>query len=164
MPRRTRRRRQIAKAVTEQSRQKREELKEAYGLTAKQVERDEKRTEQAVKDQVERAYTEHNIASKHLEDELKNAATEAEAQAVEAKKAEQDEAFKANILAIVEETMDAIVPEVVTREETKKEQKRANQTMDDARSHLRGFARTIPMFLMAYGDRDIRLSNFDDRS
>ena len=153
---------QIAKAVTEQTRQKREELKEEYGLTAKQVERDEKRTEQAVKDQVERAYTEHNIASKHLEDELKNAATEAEAQAVEAKKAEQDKAFKANILAIVEETMDSIVPEVVTREETKKEQKRANQTMDDARSHLRGFARTIPMFLMAYGDRDIRLSNFDD--
>ena len=148
--------------MTEQSRQKREELKEAYGLTAKQVERDEKRTEQAVKDQVERAYTEHNIASKHLEDELKNAATEAEAQAVEAKQAEQDEAFKTNILAIVEETMDSIVPEVVTREETKKEQKRANQTMDDARSHLRGFARTIPMFLMAYGDRDIRLSNFDD--
>ena len=72
------------------------------------------------------------------------------------------QAFKTNILAIVEETMDSIVPEVVTREETKKEQKRANQTMDDARSHLRGFARTIPMFLMAYGDRDLRLSNFDD--
>lgn len=153
---------QIAKAVTEQSHQKREELKEAYGLTVKQAGRDEKRTEQAVKDQVERAYTEHSIASKHLEDELENAATEAEAQAVQAKKAEQDEAFKTNILAIVEETMDSIVPEVVTREETKKEQKRANQTMDDARSHLRGFARTIPMFLMAYGDRDIRLSNFDD--
>jgi type II restriction enzyme len=153
---------QIAKAVAEQSRKKREELKEAYGLTAKQVERDEKRTEQAMKDQVERAYTEHNIASKHLEDELKNAATEAEAQVVEARRAEQDKAFKTNILAIVEGTMDAIVPEVVTREETKKEQKRANQTMDDARSHLRGFARTIPMFLMAYGDRGIRLSNFDD--
>ena len=29
------------------------------------------------------------------------------------------------------QTMDEIVPEVVTREETKKEQKRANQTMDD---------------------------------
>ena len=52
--------------------------------------------------------------------------------------------------------MDEVVPEVVTREETKKEQKLANQTMDDARSHLRGFARTIPMFLMAYGDRGIR--------
>ena len=115
-----------------------------------------------MKHQIERAYTEHNIASKHLEDELKNAATEAEAEVVEAKRAEQDKAFKTNILAIVEGTMDAIVPDVVTREETKKEQKRANQTMDDARSHLRGFARTIPMFLMAYGDRGIRLSNFDD--
>lgn len=153
---------QIAKAVTEQSRQKRKELKDAYGLTSKQVERDEKRTEQVVKDQVERAYTEHNIARKHLEDELRNAATEAEAEDVEAKKAEQDKAFQEDILTIVSHTMDTIVPEVVTREETRTEQKRANQTMDDARSHLRGFARTIPMFLMAYSDRGIRLSNFDD--
>ncbi|UKA56768.1 DEAD/DEAH box helicase family protein (plasmid) [Arthrobacter sp. FW305-BF8] len=152
----------IAKAVTEQTRSKREELTKAYGLTAAQAQRDVKRTEQAVKHQVERAYTEHNIASKHIEDELKNAATEADAQAVEAKKAEQDEAFKANVLAIVDKTMAEIVPEVVTREETKKEQGRADQTMDDARSHLRGFARTIPMFLMAYGNRGIRLSNFDD--
>ncbi|RFA06613.1 restriction endonuclease subunit R [Subtercola boreus] len=153
---------QIAKAVVEQSRKKREELKEAYGLTASQVERDEKRTEQVVKVQVERAYTEHNIATKHLEDELTNAATEAEARGVEVKRVEQDQAFRASILDIVEGTMESIVPEVVTREETKKEQRRANQTMDDARSHLRGFARTIPMFLMAYGDRDIRLSNFDN--
>lgn len=153
---------QIAKAVTEQSHLKREELKEAYGLSSQQIERDEKRTEQAVRAQVERAYTERNIANRHLEDELKNAATEAEAQALEAKRAEQDKTFQENILAIVEGTMDSIVPDVVTREETRKVQKRANQTMDDARSHLRGFARTIPMFLMAYGDRDIRLSNFDD--
>ncbi|GAB3298548.1 DEAD/DEAH box helicase family protein [Epidermidibacterium keratini] len=152
----------IAKAVTEQARSKREELQEEYGLTKAQVERDEKRTEQVIKDQVERAYAEHNIASKHINDELKTAATEAEAEAVRLTKADQDKAFQENILAIVTNTMDDIVPEVVTREETKKEQKRANQTMDDARSHLRGFARTIPMFLMAYGDRDIRLSNFDD--
>ena len=152
----------IAEAVTEQTRHKREELREEYGLTAKQVERDEKRTEQVVKNRVERAYTEHTIANKHLDDELKNAATQAEAEAVQAKKAEQDEVLKKDILSIVEETMQEIVPEVVTREETKKEQKRANQTMDDARSHLRGFARTIPMFLMAYGDRGMRLSNFDD--
>lgn len=153
---------QIAKAVTEQSRQKREELKELYGLTVKQIERDRKRTELAVQEQVERAYTEHNIASKHLEDEVENAATEAEAATAQAKKTEQDKALQEHVLAIVNETMQSVVPEVVTREETKKEQKRADDTMDDARSHLRGFARTIPMFLMAYGDRDIRLSNIDD--
>jgi type II restriction enzyme len=153
---------QIAKAVTEHSHEKRKELKEVYGLTAKQVERDEKRAEQAVKEKIERAYTERNIANKHLEDELENAATEAEAQAIEAKRTEQDEALEANILEIVRETRDSLVVGVVTREETKKEQRRADQTMDDARAHLRGFARTIPMFLMAYGDRGIRLTNFDD--
>jgi type II restriction enzyme len=152
----------IAKAVTEQTREQRGELKEAYGLTAAQVDRDEKRTEQAVKANVERAYAEHVIAQKHLDDELNEAATEAEAAAVEAKRAEQTQAFQKDILAIVAATMDKAVPEVVTREETKKEQKRANRTMDDCRSHLRGFARTIPMFLMAYGDREIRLANFDD--
>ncbi|MCB0863480.1 MAG: DEAD/DEAH box helicase family protein [Solirubrobacterales bacterium] len=153
---------QLAKAVTAQTREKRAELKNEYGLTNKQIERDEKRTEQAVKNQVERVYAEHGIASKHLEDELKNAATEAEAEEVKARQAEQDDVFKKQVFAIVDETMESIVPEVVAREETQKEQKRADDTMDDARSHLRGFARTIPMFLMAYGTRDIRLANFDD--
>jgi type II restriction enzyme len=153
---------EIAKAVTGKARETRQKLREEYGLTVKQIERDEKRTEQAVKGQIERTYSEHAIASKHLEDELKNASTEAEARAVQVKQAEQDKAFKTNILAIVDKTMEEIVPEVVIREETKREQGRADRTMDDARSHLRGFARTIPMFLMAYGDRDIRLSNFDD--
>ncbi|MFB9315106.1 DEAD/DEAH box helicase [Nocardioides plantarum] len=152
----------IAKAVTEQTRPERKKLKDAYGLTNGQVERDEKRVEQAVKDQIERAYTERNIATRHLDDELKNAATEAEAEAAQDKKAKLDLSFQADILAIVTKTIDEVVPDVVTREETMKEQKRANKTMDDARSHLRGFARTIPMFLMAYADRDVRLSNFDD--
>lgn len=30
------------------------------------------------------------------------------------------------------------------------------------RDHLRGFSRTIPSFIMAYGDEDLSLSNFDD--
>lgn len=152
----------IAKAVTEQAREKRGELKEEYGLTAAQIERDEKRTEQAVKTRVERAFAEHLIAQKHLDDAKNEAATESDAEAVEAQRAEQVQAFQDDILAIVATAIDDIVPDVVTREETKKEQKRANQTMDDCRAHLRGFARTIPMFLMAYGDRDIRLANFDD--
>lgn len=153
---------QIAKAITEQAKDTRKGLQETYGLTESQVKRDEKRTEQVIKNEVERAYVDHNIAAKHLEDGLKNAATEAEAKALQAKKAEQEAGFKTSIMAIVDQTMEEIVPEVVTREETKTAQKHADQTMDDARSHLRGFARTIPMFLMAYGDRDLRLSNFDD--
>lgn len=153
---------QIAEAVTRQAAPTREEIATEYGLTQSRVNQDVKATEAKVKVAVERAYTEHQIAKSHLADEARDAATEADAQAVAAKLAEADQAFQESILAIVSTTMDNIVPEVVTREETRRVQRQADQAMDDARSHLRGFARTIPMFLMAYGDRDIRLANFDD--
>jgi type II restriction enzyme len=152
----------IATFVTDQASAKREELKDTYQLTKKQVERDVKRTEQLAADKVERALTDHQIAQKHLQDELEAAATEAEANEVKSRQADETESFKKDLAAIVEEVMATIVPEVVKREETKSEQKRADKSMEDARSRLRGFARTIPMFLMAYGDRDIRLANFDD--
>jgi type II restriction enzyme len=153
---------QIAEVVTNQAAAKRTELAAEYGLTQAQTDRDAKATEAKVRVAVERAYTEHEIAKRHRDDDVNQAATEAEAQAVEAKQSAAEEAFQAQILAIIATTMDAIVPEVVTREETRKVQKQADKAMDDARSHLRGFARTIPMFLMAYGDRGIRLANFDD--
>ena len=152
----------IAQAVTDQTREKRNEIAKAYGLTATQVERDTKATEAQVQSKIERAYVEHKIVQQNLADEAQEAATEAEAQAVGAKRFEAEDAFQKNILDILEETRNKIVPDVVIREETKKVQKQANTAMDDARSHLRGFARTIPMFLMAYGDRDIRLATFDD--
>ncbi|MHA6526117.1 DEAD/DEAH box helicase [Tessaracoccus sp. G1721] len=152
----------LAKFVTEKAAGKRQALKDAYDLTNAQVERDTKRTEQQLKAQVERAFADYSIAQKHLDDDHAAAATEAEGAAVDVRREEEEAALKEEITAIVSSVMDTIVPDVVRREETKKEQKRADKTMDDARSHLRGFARTIPMFLMAYGDRGIRLSNFDD--
>ncbi|QDE33518.1 restriction endonuclease subunit R [Microbacterium foliorum] len=154
--------RQVAKLVNDKVREIRDKLAQEYGLSAKQVERDEKQTEARVMADVERVLTERSIAEKRFEDALEDAATEADAAAIVQDKVAHDESFNADILALVNARTDAITHDVVSREETKKEQKRANQTMDDARSHLRGFSRTIPMFLMAYGDRDLRLANFDD--
>lgn len=77
---------------------------------------------------------------------------------------ENDSVFEAELMAILKKSSEDVVTETVTREETKKEQNRANATMDDARSHLRGFARTIPLFLMAYGHENMRLANFDDHT
>ena len=154
--------RQVAKLVTAKSREIRERLAEEYGLSAKQVERDEKQTEARVWADVERVLTERSIAEKRFDDALEEAAAEADAEVIQQQKAAHDASFNADILALVNARTDEIASVVVAREETKKEQKRANQTIDDARSHLRGFARTIPMFLMAYGDRDLCLANFDD--
>ncbi|QEW03758.1 DEAD/DEAH box helicase [Microbacterium lushaniae] len=151
----------IAKAVSTQLREKREALKAEYKLTARQIDLDEKRTEQAVKHKVERAYVERTVARHRLDDEKEDAAEEKDFLELEAKQEELDKAFEESIISIYRETMESFIPEVVGREEQKKEQKRANKTMDDARAHLRGFARTIPMFLMAYGDQEMRLANFD---
>jgi type II restriction enzyme len=154
--------RQIATLVTEKTRETREKLKEEYSLSTKQVERDEKLTEARVIADVERVLIERGITERHLADALDEAATEADAEVINQEKATHKTSFNADILALVNARTDEIATEVVTREETKKGQRIANQSMDDIRSHLRGFARTIPMFLMAYGSRDIRLRNFDD--
>lgn len=161
-PSRTVTARRVAKLVTQKTRETREQLKEEYGLTKAQVQRDEKRTESQVAVDVERVLASHEIAAAHLDRALEEAATEAEAQEVKAQQELHDESFNAQILEVVSKHTDAIPKEIVTREETKKVQTGADKAMEDARSHLRGFARTIPMFLMAYGQRDTRLSNLDD--
>lgn len=43
----------------------------------------------------------------------------------------------------------------------KEEEKKKSKVDDDTRARLRGFARTIPSFLMAYGDEETTLANFD---
>lgn len=153
---------QIAAVVTEKARETREKVAAEYGMTAKQVESDEKTTEAQVKTKVERAYVDHQIAMNHIDAESADAATEAEFLALEAKKDEAKAELDAKVLGIFHSTLDSVTETVVTREETKRSQTQANKTMDAARDHLRGFARTIPMFLMAYGDRNTTLANFDD--
>lgn len=153
---------QFTDLVTEKMRETRKAQQAEYGLTDKQVKRDEKATAERIRETVERSMTERNIANKKLERERAQAATEAEAREVDEKQAELDAQFQQGLLDAISTITDDASEEVVVREETKKEQKKANSVMEEVRAHLRGFARTIPMFLMAYGERGITLGNFDD--
>ncbi|NNH05641.1 DEAD/DEAH box helicase family protein [Cellulomonas fimi] len=153
---------QIAAVVSEKSRETREKLAAEYKMKATRVIADEKATEAQVGSKVERAFIDHQIALNHIEAEAKHAATEVELKVLEMKKAEAKADLDAQVRAIVHETLDTITETIVKREETRKAQASVNKTLDAARDHLRGFARTIPMFVMAYGDRDITLANFDD--
>jgi len=51
--------------------------------------------------------------------------------------------------------------ELVAQAEKKKEESEKKGIEDDIRAHLRGFARTIPSFIMAYGTDELVLANFD---
>lgn len=50
---------------------------------------------------------------------------------------------------------------IVEAVETDKQEKKKNEIEDNIRDHLRGFSRTIPSFIMAYGTSDTTLENFD---
>lgn len=51
--------------------------------------------------------------------------------------------------------------EVVRTVETSKKEREKKEIEDSVKDHLRGFSRTIPSFLMAYGTEETTLENFD---
>lgn len=65
------------------------------------------------------------------------------------------------IKKVSEETIKNKPKEVVERIERDKEERRKSNVEDEVRAHLRGFARTIPSFIMAYDDGSLTLDNFD---
>lgn len=69
--------------------------------------------------------------------------------------------FKKRISEKLEETLPELTTEVVRTVETKKQERQKESIEDAVRNHLRGFTRTIPSFLMAYGDENTTLANFD---
>lgn len=81
--------------------------------------------------------------------------------AFDKKQKEASKAFKERMT----ETIDTMVKdagETVVRDvETDKKEKTKRTIEDSIKDHLRGFSRTIPSFLMAYGNNDTTLETFD---
>lgn len=77
------------------------------------------------------------------------------------KKKEIVEEFKQTLTDSVEDMVKKAGEDVVRSVETDKREKQKRTYEDDIRDHLRGFSRTIPSFLMAYGDNEVTLVTFD---
>ena len=67
-----------------------------------------------------------------------------------------------NIQEQVQKTINDTPGTVIERVEKHQEEQKARNMEEEARAHLRGFSRTIPSFIMAYGDEGLTLQNFDD--
>lgn len=80
----------------------------------------------------------------------------------EQEKQKLEDNFKKETKDIIENAVENAKLEIIEAVETdiKRKEKKTNE--EEIREHLRGFARTIPSFLMAYGnEQDITLENFD---
>ena len=106
-----------------------------------------------------------NTLEAEKEEKLERASA-SEAAAIEKEYAEKQEQavkeFKETVSASVESIMKEAGEEVVRKVETDIREKKKRSAEDGIKDHLRGFSRTIPSFLMAYGgDHDVTLESFD---
>ncbi|WP_251179278.1 DEAD/DEAH box helicase family protein [Adlercreutzia agrestimuris] len=106
------------------------------------------------------------IAEAERKRKVKEAETtqEIEAAEVDYKKALEDAtgALKESVDKFQRETIENKPKEVTKKLETFKAEEEKAGVEDMVRDHLRGFSRTIPSFIMAYGDENLTLANFDD--
>ena len=145
-------------------------IAQSYGMTQKAAKRLEEQTGKEIETAMHRAKEEFEqqkrIAKAALESKQKSAETAAEAKQAEAEyTADIQEALDAltkSVSETVKQTLQEKPKELVERLETKKAEEEKKSVEDEIRAHLRGFARTIPSFIMAYGDENLTLANFDD--
>lgn len=145
--------------------------KESYGseLKPRQQQQIERKVQADADIQLNRQVSDYQIQARRIEqsrkDELKAATSAAERAEVNQRHDEQKaEAFQ-TLAQKLEDSREELVQsagETVVREvETAKKEDEKQGIEDKVRSHLRGFSRTIPSFLMAYGEEGTTLANFD---
>ena len=66
-----------------------------------------------------------------------------------------------NVKDSVQKTIADKPQEIIEQVERHKAEQEKRSVEDEMRAHLRGFSRTIPSFIMAYGDEKLTLANFD---
>ena len=132
----------------------------------KQQKQIDKETEQAINKIADEFNDQKNVAEVNYKKEQSVARDEVELNTAkvkyESKVKEIVNNFSKKMQNHVKQTVEDVPAEVIERVEKNEEEKKLNNVEEDARAHLRGFSRTIPSFIMAYGDKQLTLQNFDD--
>ena len=134
------------------------EIKEVISGKVTEVENDNYRKQFEVRQQ-------GNEKIKAAKEALGEDELEAAIKKIEAEQQKEFDRLQAEFTEALNETIRNTIEEQKTlqvEEQAKiKAEKNKNLKEEEVRGHLRGFARTIPSFLMAYGDKDTKLGNFE---
>lgn len=144
-------------------------VSEKYELTQAQTKRMVKESQKELETKIEKIKgdfeQQRKIAEVKHEEARRQATTERELEdADKSLRQEMELAMKGVNDAIKEATNDIInnkSKEVIERIEKDREERKKASVEDEVRAHLRGFARTIPSFIMAYDEGSLTLDNFD---
>ena len=139
--------------------------KGAQARLERQMEQDIDQTFQKIQGDYEQ---QARIAQAELERKRQAAATAQEVQQAESDyTAAMNNALQSLVETVqetVQQTVEEKPKEVVEQAERHKAEQEKQSVEDEVRAHLRGFSRTIPSFIMAYGDGDLTLANFNTKT
>ena len=137
-------------------------LKATYGKTVTDsVEKDIKKTiSSGAEAIINKCYQQNEIdkleAEEAITEQFGPATTQEErevlAELIKEKHDELDATLSKKVVETATVFIETTIKEATNKVETKKVTKEKDEHEDDMRNHLRGFARTIPSFIMAYGD------------
>ena len=147
-----------------------EQATQEHDLTKRETDRFQKQIDKENKQKLAKIADEYKDETKIAKTEFKKKQAQAQSDD-DLKQAQQDyndhmqsllSDFTQKVTKHVEQVSRDTPQDVVSRVEQHTQEERKKTFEDDIRAHLRGFSRTIPSFLMAYGDRKTTLANFDD--
>lgn len=141
-----------------------------YGLKKAAAEREAKKTEKEIETsigEIKKDFAQREKIAKVEYDkkveEAKSEEEKAEAKTVfNANLQEAMQKFSEAVQEIAEKTLKEKPQEIIERVEQRQANNEKKTIEDTVRAHLRGFSRTIPSFIMAYGDENLTLQNIDD--
>ena len=132
-------------------------------MKASQQKKVERKIKADVNNRINREYGNYNIEKNRIERDrtqaLENAKSQAEEEQINQAHDKRIETARLNLIdnlkqsrsEMVQSAGETVVGEIENREEGSSEEQHRKTAIRD---HLRGFSRTIPSFLMAYGKRE----------
>lgn len=162
---------EIAKTVATQATPELSQLKIQFeNVRQSDVKKIQNQIEQKIKKEVKSVALDFDKKQVEIKQEYEKKAEEAptataKTKILEDQKVELDDIF-ANYQSAIQEAVVTQVTEAqqeaIKEQEIRQDERKKKSIEDDVRDHLRGFSRTIPRFIMAYGDRNLTHFNFDD--
>lgn len=122
--------------------------------------------ESKVKKEISNYTIQRNELNVAKEKELRSSRSDVERAEIEKRYSQKHEEisnkFNENVKSTITDMTQTAGDTIVEKIEEDRQQKVKTGLEDNIRDHLRGFSRTIPSFLMAYGtDKEVTLANFD---
>lgn len=142
-----------------------DQLQEMFDLNKTQTNRVQSNIRQSIKEVVKEEMdyftTQTSYIQKDYNDALKNPQNTKTMMELDEERQEKERELRQEFQQKIQERTQNTLEKTIETESKKVEERKKNETENDTRVHLRGFTRTIPAFLMAYGDRETRLDNFE---